>query len=72
MDLHSLYNDTMGPFISYIPRMTVFKIIIGQSYTVQDKSEQLNYQLSKVWEELRILERNKKVENEDKNVFRRN
>lgn len=50
MDLHSLYNDTMGPFISYIPRMTVFKMIIGQSYTVQDKSEQLNYKLSKVWE----------------------
>jgi len=27
---------------------------------------------NEVWEELRILERNKKVENEDKNVFRRN
>lgn len=26
---------------------------------------------NEVWEELRILERNKKVENEDKNVFRR-
>lgn len=66
MSLHSLYNDTMGPFISYIPRMTVFKMVIGQSYTVQDKSEQLNYKLSKIWEV--IPESDKKTILLDNNV----
>lgn len=66
MDLNSAINDTMGFFITYIPRMAVFQSVIKNSFTVIEEAQKINQKLSTVWSG--IPDSNKKAILLDNNI----